>query len=380
VLQIGAELIDANRQSEIWGQQFTLQPGDIMFVQRQIAQAISAKLRMHLSQQDTRRLASRYTENEESYELYLKGRFLWNQRTESAIVLAIQDFQQAVAKDPNFAMAYVGLAHCYLILANFTYEPPEEVYPKAEQAAVKALQIDDGLAEAHASLAAVRENYSWDWSGAEVEYKRAIQLDPNYVTAHAWYAMFLEIRGRQKEALQEVRKAQELDPLSLIDNVIAARIFHIGRNYDEAIREVNKTLELDPNYPPALLALGQVDEQKGLFDPAISAFRKAQSVQTNSALVLAALGHCYGVAGRTAEAQQVLQQLEDMAKQRYVAPGDLALVYAGLGNKDEAIRALERSYQERSNWMLFLQEDPRFANLQSDPRFRSLTDRVGLPN
>jgi tetratricopeptide (TPR) repeat protein len=335
---------------------------------------------MILNQKDKVRIANRYTQNEESYELYLKGRYFWNQRTEANIRLAIQDFQQAVAKDPTFAMAYVGIADSYLILAALTFEPPEKAYPQAEQAAVRALQLDDALAEAHASLAAVRENYGWDWSAAEVEYKRSIQLDPNYVTAHAWYAQLLQLRGRHNDALRQIMKAQELDPLALIDNVIAARIYYYARRDADAIREVNKTLELDPNYVPALLALGQVYEHQGSFDQALFELHKASSSEPDSTLIQAALGHCYGVAGRNAEAQQILHGLADKAKQGYVAPGNLALIYAGLGDKDSAIKALENAYQERSNWMLYLTADPRFDNLRPDSRFRSLVERVHLPH
>ncbi len=376
-LTISAELVDVRNNRLLWGEQYDRKMSDLLQTQRQIAREIVDKLRLKVSGQE-KGLAKHYTESNEAYQLYLKGRFYWNKRTGDAIKKSIEYFNQAIEKDPSFVLAYAGLADCYVVPANRL--PPREAMPKAKAAAKRALELDDSLAEAHTSLARVLATYDWDWAGAEKEYKRAIELNPQYATAHQWYGGWFEAKGQHNEAIAERKLALELDPLSLIINFELGLAFYYAHDYDSAIEQFQKTLELDPNPPPIRQFLPAAYEQKGMYADAIAGFKKATPLGAGSewSYLMAGLGHVYAVSGQKDEARKVLDELKQLSGQQYVPATSIALVYAGLGEKDQAFVWLEKGLAERSFQMQWLKVEPRWDNLRSDPRFTDLVRRVGL--
>jgi len=364
-----------NRQ--LWGEQYNRKLTDLLGVQDEIAREITEKLRPHLNGEEKKRLGKRPTENPEAYQAYLVGRFHWNKRTEEGLKKAIEHFEQARAKDPAYALAYAGLADCYALLGDYSYLPPKEAFPKAKAAAARALELDETLAEAHTSLAFVKVQYDWDWPGAEEEYRRALALNPNYATAHQWYSEYLTAMGRHDEALAEIRRAQELDPLSLIIHAVEGRALYFARRYDEAIAQCRQTLAMDPNFGVAYLFLGRACVQAGKHEEAVAAFQKAHEL-SGGAAVLAELGHAYAAAGKRAEAQAVLDELEGLRTKGYVTASRMALLAAALGEKEEALAWLDRAYEERSDAIVFLKVEPRYDGLRPEPRFQDLMRRVGL--
>jgi len=274
-LAISAELIDARDNSHIWGQQYSRKTSDIFALQEEIAKEITTTLRLRLTGEDEKRLAKRYTENTEAYELYLKGRYWWNKRTEEGFNKGIEQFQQAIEKDPTYALAYAGLADCYSFDATYGIVPPKEAYPKAKEAALKALDIDDKLADAHTSLAWIKTDYDWDRLGAEREFRRAIELNPRDADAHRLYGEALRSMGRFEEAIAEFRRALALDPTSLINNRSLGAAFHSARQYDQAIEQYHKTLEMDPNFRLVHANLGKAYLQKSMYKEGIEEFGKA---------------------------------------------------------------------------------------------------------
>jgi serine/threonine protein kinase/TolB-like protein/Tfp pilus assembly protein PilF len=378
-LVVRAELIDARDNRQIWGQQYIRKPADIFALQEEIARDISERLRLRLSGEDQQRLAKRGTQNPEAYEAYLKGRFWWNKRTEEGFAKATEFFQQAIEKDPTYALAYAGLADAYSMPANWGLVAPGEASPKAKAAALKALEIDDTLAEAHTSLGLIADNSEWDWLSAEREFKRAIELNPGYATAHQWYSESLRARGRTDEALAEIKRAQELDPLSLVINMVAGLTFVHARQYDDAIEQYRKTIELDPNWFAAHLELGLAYALKGAYPEAIVECEKALMLAPDNVDALESLGYVYAVAGRRADALRVLDRLNELSQRKYVPPFSRALVYTGLGDKDQAIEWLEKAYEERSPYLLYMSfAHPVWDPLRSDPRFQELVRRMGL--
>jgi serine/threonine protein kinase/Tfp pilus assembly protein PilF len=377
-LVISAELMDARDRTQIWGEQYNRKATDILALQSEIARNIVNKLKLKIPGGE-KGLDKHYTENNEAYQLYLKGRFYWNKRTGDSLKKSIEYFNQAIEKDPSFALAYAGLADCYLVPANPL--PPREKMPKAKAAAMRALDLDETLAEAHTSLARVAHVYTWDWPGAEEEFKRALELKPGYATAHQWYGGYLETMGRYDEAIAERKLAQELDPFSPVINFEAGLAFYFARNYDEAIEQYQKTLELDPNFPPPHAWLPAAYEQKGMYDKAIAEFKDLiPQKDTIWLMAFATVGHIYAVSGKKDEAQAVLNQLKERSAQEYVPAYGIALVYAGLGEKDQAFAWLEKAYEERAFAIpQGLTRDPRWDNLRSDPRFAELVKRIGLP-
>src|SRR5713226_5381496 len=280
-------------------------------------------------------MKKRYTENPEAHQLYLKGRYLWNRRTGETLKRAAEYFQQAIDKDPGYALAWAGLADCYAVYSFYDVLPPREAAPKAKEAASKALELDDTLAEPHAALGYVKTHYEWDWAGAEREFKRAIELNPNYATAHFWYGNCLEATGRLDEAIAEANRAQEADPLSLAISSAAGRKLYFARRYDQAIEHLRKTLEMDPRFSRTHWFLAMAYEQVARQDEAIAECQKALSLSGREPAVLGVLGHAYAVSGKRAEAQKVLAELKDLSNRRYVAPFDIVLIYAGLGDKSQ---------------------------------------------
>ncbi len=377
-LTISMELMNVRDGSELWGKQYNRKLADILAVQEDIAREVTDKLRLRLQSEEERRLAGRFTENPDAYQLYLKGRYYWNKRTPDGIQKAIEYFQAAIAKDPGYAAAFAGLADCYHVPANPL--PPREKMPLAKAAAMKALQLDDTIVEAHTSLARVLAVYDWDWPAAEKEFKRAIELNPRYAPAHQWYGGYLSATGRFREADAEKDRALELEPLSLVINFEVGIASYFSRNYDQAIDQFQKTLELDANFPPPHTFLAAAYEQKGMFEEAIAASQKAITVTQGPAriLAMAGLGHVYAVSGRKTEARKILAELQRLSEHSYVQATDVALVYAGLDDKDKAFAWLDKAYEEHSFTLSNLKVEPRFDPLRSDPRFADLLRRIGL--
>jgi serine/threonine protein kinase/tetratricopeptide (TPR) repeat protein len=375
-LTISIELVDARDNTHVWGEQYSRKMSEIISMQEEIARQISEKLQLRLSREDRGRVGKRYTDNSEAYQLYLRGRFYWNKRTEESLRKGLDYFNQAIEKDPGYALAYVGVANCYAMLAELEASPPKELYPKVKAAAARALEIDDTLAEAHTSLAAVNE-YEWNWSAAEDQYRRAIELNPNYETAHHWYAAYLTSRLRSDEAMREINLALGLDPLSLIINTSVGRVLFGARQYDKAIEQLKKTLDLDPNFAEARFQIAMAYEQKRMYDDAIREFQKSVELYNDPAM-MAWVARAYAASGRRADAEQALADLMEMSRQKYISPYPLATVFAALGDKERALEWLEKVYQERSYYVVWLNVDPVFDAIRSDWRFQDLLRRVGL--
>ncbi len=381
-LTISTELLDVRENKQLWGEQYQRKVSDLLAVERDIAQEITGNLRVRLSGPEQSRVAKHYTENPEAYQLYLKGRFYWNRRTEEGSRKGIEYFQLAIEKDPTYALAYTGLADCYSVLGtsyNFASLSPSEAIPKAKAAVTKALELDDTLAEAHTSLAYIRLNYDWDWPGAEREFKRAIELNPNYDNAHHWYSHYLMAMGRTEESLRESNRALELDQLGPIMNVHLGWHYFYAHQYDLAIEQFRKTLEMDPNYGLTHWYLGQAYEQKAMYAEAETELRKAKDLLPENVIVEADIGHAYAVSGKRDEARKVIDELKELSRRRYVASYHIALIYTGLGDKDRAFEWLDNAYRERSDLLVYLKVEPRLDSLRSDQRFADLVRRVELP-
>jgi eukaryotic-like serine/threonine-protein kinase len=378
-LRIGTELVDVATGSLLWGAQYDRKPGDIFAVQDEISNEISGKLRLKLTRAEKKQLTKRPTENAEAYQLYLKGRHHWNRWTEEGFYKAIEYFRQAVEKDPSYALAYAGLADCYVLLGWNSYLPPKEAFPKGQAAAKTALQFDLDLAEAHTPLAALLWLHDWQWEEAQTEFNRSLELGPNYATANHWYAEYLMTMGRHGEALTRMKKGLDLDPLSLIINVAVGWALYFARRYDEAIEQLRRTVDLDPNYPVTYWILGLVLRKTGCYELAITEGEKGVKLSGGSPLMRAALAHTLGTAGRKKEALQMLDDLTRLAKQKYVAPYFFAGIYIGLGENDRAIEYLEKCYEEHSHWLIYLHIDPSMDVLRDNQGFQGLLRRVGLP-
>jgi len=379
-LVVQTELVDVDKGSQLWGEQYNRKLADILAVQEDISREISDKLRLRLTGGEKTHLAKRPTENIEAYQLYLKGRYYWNKRTEEGFHKAIEYFSEATEKDPSYALAHAGLADSYILLGEYSLLPAKEAYAKAREAATKALELDDTLGEAHNALATVKADYDWDWTGAEREFRRAIELNPGYATAHQWYGELLSALGRYEEALAELKRAQQLDPLSLIINAVSGRILLYAGRDDLAIEHLRKTLEMDPNFAFVHYILGQAYLRKGAFAEAIAEFQKAATLSPNIYQYKAGLGQAYARAGKSTEARKLLSELEEQSKQRYVSGCEFAAIYAGLGERDQAFAFLEKAYGQRDEKLFgWGKSHPLLDPLRSDPRFTDLLRRIGLP-
>jgi serine/threonine protein kinase/Tfp pilus assembly protein PilF len=379
-LLVSAELIDVRNGRILWGERYNRGLGDILGVQEEISSEISSKLRLRLSGEDQKRLTKRYTQNSEAYQLYLKGRYHWNKRTPDGFRKGIDFFQEAIEADPNYAPAYAGLADSYSIMANYGHglTPPKEAWAKAKRAAEKARQIDDTFAAAHGALATGAYLYDWDWATADKEFKRALELDPNSSLAYHWYAHYLMTMGRAPEALQAGRRALELDPLDLPINAHQGWHYLCVGQYDKAIESLKKTVEMEPGFPTAHRYLGLVYEQNGRLPDAIAEFEKTVHLIGGSTSMLALLGHAHAAAIQKIQAQNILEQLSALAKEKYVSPYLVGAIYAGLGQKDDAFSYLDRAYEERDSWMTHLKLDRRLDGLRADRRFTELLQRMNL--
>lgn len=375
---ISAELIDIRDNKQLWGDKYQRKLADMLSVQRDIAREITSNLRPTLSGVDRSLAEKQYTANAEAYQLYLKGRFYWNKRTPPDFQKAIGFFQQAIDQDPNYALAYTGLADTYALLTAYTAEQSDVVMPKAKEAALKALELDSRLAEAHASLGQIAAYYDYDFAAAEREYRRALELNPNYATAHQWLAEHLSTMKRFDEAFAEIKRALELDPLSLIINRIYADILVDARRYDEAIAQFQKTVELDPRFPTTYFFLGRAYEAKGMYGEAVRAYDKSAVLSGFPPDQLAKMNDAYVKSGWKAYVQAVLNYAVNDRRTKTPA-FVMAGYYTRLGQKEEAIAWLEKAYEQRDFRMTMLSVDFGFDTLRSDPRFQELVRKIGLP-
>jgi DNA-binding winged helix-turn-helix (wHTH) protein/TolB-like protein/Tfp pilus assembly protein PilF len=378
-LRIQVDLVDVARDSQIWGAQYQGDASDLVHLQARILQDLPRALRVALSDQESRVLARHLTENADAYRAYLQGRYEWSQRSEAALKRAIERFRTAVAIDPQFAAAYSGLADSYSVLGYLSYLPPAEMFPEAKRHATKALELDASVAEAHASLGFVKLYFEWDWPGAEAAFQRAIALDPYHAASHQWYSIYLLTAGRPAEAFREIRLAQQRDPLSLSVNTDLGFHYYYTGQYDEAVKQLKLVLEMNPDFPPAHLWLGRAYQELGKFDEALAEFRRVEERVRDWPVSIAARGFVAGVAGRPAHALEALAELEELSARRFVTSYGVALVYAGLGQNDAAFAALNKAFDERSNWLVWLRLGPRWRGLRSDPRFAQLVSRIRFP-
>jgi eukaryotic-like serine/threonine-protein kinase len=377
-LRIETELVDVSSGAEIWGEKFDRQVSDVSTIEEQIANDISDKLRLHLSGEEKRRLTKDSTRNFEAYQLYLNGRFHWNKRTEEELNKAIEYFKQSIEKDPNYALAYVGLADTYLVLPQYGRMAPSVAASRTKDALMRALEIDPDLAEGHASLGQLKE-VEWDWAGAEKEYRRASELNSNYPTTHHWYALFLLEMKRNDEAITEIRLAQKLDPLSPIINNVLGLMLQTAGKYDSAIEQWKRTLELEPTFPESHLWLSKAYWGKGLYQEAITEANKAASYSGRTPRYIAGVGYALAVAGKRAEAHNIIDELIRSSKSGYVSPFYIAGIHSTLGEQDRAFEWLEKAYQVRDDELTWVNDDRVFDSIRSDPRYADLLRRIGLP-
>jgi TolB-like protein/Tfp pilus assembly protein PilF len=378
LLIIRAEMVDANDGSHLWGEQYSRKLSDIFTIEEEISREISDKLRLRLSGAQKKQLTKRYTENTHAYQLYLKGRFYWNKRTEAGLTRGIEYFQKAIERDPRYALAYAGLADSYNILASYSALSPKEAFPKAKQAAARALELDDKLAEAHAALAFVKFGYDWDWVEADRGFKRAIQLNPGYAFAHNFYAVILPALGRFNEAFAQIKKAHELDPLSLPINTNLGWLLYLARRYEESIQQYLKTIELDDGFALAHRRLAQSYQQTQRYSEAEAEFRKALELAGEDVELISARGHFYAVVGEKDKADEALRQLENFARLRYVPAYLIARIHVGFGNVDRVFELLEQAREERYGYLAYLQVEPMWDGIRDDPRFVELLRSVGI--
>ncbi|NIO28541.1 MAG: protein kinase [Candidatus Latescibacteria bacterium] len=377
-LRITAQLVDVQDGFHIWSDRYDRRMEDIFAIQDQISQAVVDALKVKLIGAAREPLVKRYTENLEAYNLYLKGRFYLNKRTEEAFNKGVECFEQAISEDPNYALAYAGLADSYNLLGNYSVLPPKDTFPRAKILAAKALELDDTISEAHTALAYVHMYHDWDWKKAGLGFKRALELNPSCATANHWYAEYLIMTGRMDEAHAQARKALEFDPLSLILYTLQGWTYHFERDYDRAIERFQKGLEMDPGFAATLFFLGMACVQASQFEDALENIKKSQSSFEGSTLTVAAQGYIHALSGKISEARQALDELKKMSAKSYVSSYYRAAICTGLGEKDRAFEWLEQAYEERDPWLSLLKVDPIWDVLRSDPRFSTMLEKVGL--
>jgi len=375
-LRVTWRLHDIRDGHTLWSGKFDESFTDIFKVQDSMSEQIAQALALNLSREQRNLIFKRYTENSLAYELYLKGRFWWSKRTITGLKKGIGYFEQAIAQEPDYALAYAGLADCYNILSILEAMPPQEAFLKARSSALKALELDSTLAEAHTSLGWIKWVYEWDWEGAEYEFKHAVELSPTYAVGHDWYGVCLAQRGRFDEALAALRQAEQLDPISLVIQVHIGWVYFYTGKYDLAIERYHRVLEMDPNYAWAHLHLSQAYEQSGKRDEAIAEMLKAQSLSTNPLRYKARLARLYAVTGKRQEAINMLNVLLETQRQQYVSPHSIALIYAGLGDKEKTIEWLRKGQEQRAGRMVRLKFDPRFDIVRNDPRFQQILQAI----
>jgi len=378
-VRITAQLIEASSDKHLWSQSYQGELRDTLALQSKVARAIAEQIRINLNPQEQAALKKVKVVNPEAYESYLKGRYFWNKRTADGLKVALAYFNQAIDEDPKYAPAYSGLADTYALLGDWQYSvmTPKEALPKAKAAAIKALELDSTLGEAHNSLAFCLDGFDWDLDSGGKEFRRAIELNPGYATAHHWYAWHLSLLGRHEEAIAEMRKAENLDPLSLIINADLSELLVLAHFYDESMHQSRKTIEMDPNFALAHNQLGQAYLQKQMHEEAIAELLKAVQLSGGSPTCIANLARAYAASGKRGEAVKLLSDLEKRSNPSYSHASEIAVIYAALGDTDQAMKWLEKGYEERFNPGVLLR--PGFDPLRSDPRFEDLLRRIGLP-
>lgn len=377
-IRVTVQLLSVSDGRHLWSRQFNEKFTDIFTVEDSISSQMVEALVLNLTGEEQRRVTKHYTENIEAYQLYLKGRYFQDKRTSEGLRKSIDYFQEATQIDPQYALAFAGLSDSYITLAIRTDFPPQEAYKKAKILVKSALEIDDTLAEAHASLANITFWHDWDWAGAESEFKRAFELSPNYPLAYQYFASYLVAQGRHQEALSASKRSLAIAPLSLPANVQLARTLFLTRSYDEAIEQCRKTLELDQNFGGAHLFLGRSYSQKAMYKEALVELEKAKNLLGGNAEIVSLVGYTFAVSGQRVEALKILEELQRSAKTKYVSPYYLAMVYAGLGEKNKAFEWLERAYVDKEGRLTILKFVPEFDTLHTDSRFANLLRRVGL--
>jgi TolB-like protein/DNA-binding winged helix-turn-helix (wHTH) protein/Flp pilus assembly protein TadD len=378
-VRITAQLIDASTDKHLWSQSYKGDLRDTLALQDRVARAIAEQIQINLTPREQAALKSVRVVNPEAYESYLKGRYFWNKRTADGLKVALAYFNQAIEENANYAQAYSGLADTYALLGDWQYAvmTPREASPKAKAAALKAVELDSALGEAHNSLAFMLDGFDWDLDSGGKEFRRAIELSPSYATAHHWYAWHLALLGQYDEAIAEMKKAESLDPLSLIINADLAELLVLAHSYDEAIEQSRKTIEMDPNFAMAHNQLAQAYLQKHMYDQAIAELQKAVQLSGGSPTCIANLARAYSLSGNKSEAMKLLNDLKSSSTARYSHASEVAAIYASLGDKDEAMVWLQKGYAERFNPGVLIR--PGFDPLRTDPRFQDLVRRVGLP-
>ena len=377
-LSVNVELIDVRDDSHIWGERYGRKVSEVVALPQQISRDVSQRLRARTENLDHAQLTRNYSPDSEAYRLYLQGRYNWNKRTVGGLRSGIDFFGKAIMRDQDYALAYAGLADCYLLLNVYNVTSADDSFPKAEAASRKALSINESLAEAHTSLAFVTYRYHLKWAEAEQHFKKAISLNPNYATAHQWYASYLAAVGRLDESVVEVRTARELEPFSLTIYSDYIRALYYAGRLDEARKESLKLVELDRTFVRAHYELGLVLEEEGKLDEAIAEFKIGLKYVPDNIAGLTALGHAQALAGRRAEAEKIIDRIEELSKQQYVSPFQTAVIYAGMDERKRALDLLEKARDERFNWIPFIKVDPVLKNLRSEPRFVELAKSLGL--
>ena len=378
-VRITAQLIEASSDKHLWSQSYEGELQDTLALQNQVARAIAEQIRINVNPQEQAALKDIKVVNPQAYESFLKGRYFWNKRTADGLKVALAYFNQAIDEDPKYAQAYSGLADTYSLLGDWQYAvmTPKEALPKAKAAAIKAVELESTLGETHNSLAFCLDGFDWNFDSAGKEFRRAIELNPGYATAHHWYAWHLSLLGRYDEAISEMRKAENLDPLSLIINADLAELLVLAHSYDESIRQSRKTIEMDPNFALAHNQLAQAYLRKHMNDEAIAELQKAAQLSEGSPTVMANLARAYAASGRRSEAMKLLSDLKKRSNSIYSHGSEIAVIYASLGDMDQAMNWLEKAYEERFNPSVLLR--PGFDPLRPDPRFEDLVRRIGLP-
>lgn len=378
-LIIKSELVKISDGSQIWGAQYEKASSDLLAIQEEIANAIVESLKFKLTLQQQKRLTKRYTDNVEAYNLYLRGRYFWTRYSKEWVLKSIECFKQAIDIDSAYALAYTGLTDAYFRLSNI-HLAPREVMPKAKAAALRAVEIDDDLAEAHSSLGLVKVYYDLDWGGAEREFKRALELNPDLVLAHQRYGSYLTFIGRITESTKHYEHALELDPFSLQLNMNLATNHYLMGEYEMAIRHLEDTLDLEPDYMPTHFVLGCTYIQKGDYEKAIQQFHSIYKLDEEAYMALGFMGFAYALSGQRAEAQNLLNILTDISLRKHVSPYSMVVIRLGLGQNDQVLDMLERLYGERNEWLVWLRVSPELRDLRWHPRFQALLKRVGFPD
>jgi TolB-like protein/DNA-binding winged helix-turn-helix (wHTH) protein/Flp pilus assembly protein TadD len=378
-VRISAQLIRASDQIHVWAKSYERDLREILLLQREVAQDIAREINVSVSPAASTQRSTVAALNPDAYEAYIKGRYFWNKRTKEDLQKAIEYFRSAIRDEPTYAAAYDGLADSWIALGWYGYVSPKEAFPHADEAARRALALDDSLAAAHTSLAMVRFNYDWDWSRAERGFQRAIELDSDYPNAHHWYADYLSAIGRHDQAVTESERARRLDPLSPIINAWLGWRHHFARQYGAAVEQYRRTLELDPTFAPTHLVLGQAYEQQGRASEALAELQQAEHLGRGSPLYVAALAHALAGAGRRPDAERELRRLVELSARQYVSPVQIAIAHAGLGHAQEAIKWLGKGIDGRSADMVWIKDDPRFDALRPDSRFQDIVTRLRFP-